>query len=49
MSAEPLQRVGLMRTALTVKQAAEIVNVNERTVYRMTQWGKLSAFKVVGT
>jgi hypothetical protein len=25
-----------MRTTLTVKQAAEIVNVNERTVYRMT-------------
>jgi len=35
--------------ALTVKQVAEYLNVNERTVYRMAQHRDLPAFKVAGT
>lgn len=31
---------------LTVKQVAEYLKVNERTVYRMATAGKLPAFKV---
>lgn len=38
-----------MSTALTVKQVAEMLSVNERTVYRMAQRGDLPAFKVAGT
>ena len=37
-----------MSTALTVKQVAERLNVNERTVYRLAQAGKLPGFKVAG-
>lgn len=35
--------------ALTVRQVAERLNVNERTVYRMAQAGEIPAFKVAGT
>jgi len=35
-----------MKQALTVKQIAELLNVNERTVYRMVSSGKLPGFKV---
>ena len=38
-----------MSIALTVKQVAEMLSVNERTVYRMAQRGDLPAFKVAGT
>ncbi len=37
-----------MKLALTVKQVAELLSVNERTVYRMAQAGKIPAFKVSG-
>ncbi len=35
--------------ALTVRQVAKRLNVNERTVYRMAQAGEIPAFKVAGT
>ena len=35
--------------ALTVRQVAERLNVNERTVYRMAQTADIPAFKVAGT
>lgn len=35
--------------ALTVRQVAERLNVNERTVYRMAQAAEIPAFKVAGT
>ncbi len=38
-----------MKPALTVKQVADLLAVNERTVYRMAQAGKIPAFKVSGT
>lgn len=38
-----------MTTALTVKQVAERLNVNDRTVYRLAQAGKLPGFKVAGS
>ena len=38
-----------MKPALTVKQVAELLSVNERTVYRLAQAGKMPAFKVSGT
>lgn len=38
-----------MSTALTVKQVAERLNVNDRTVYRLAQAGKLPGFKVAGS
>ena len=38
-----------MSTALTVKQVAELLNVNERTVYRMANRGDLPGFKVAGS
>ena len=38
-----------MCTALTVKQVAELLSVNERTVYRMAKSGELPAFKVSGS
>ena len=34
---------------LTVKQVAEYLQVNERTVYRMASANKLPAFKVGGS
>ena len=38
-----------MAAALTVKQVAERLNVNDRTVYRLAQAGKLPGFKVAGS
>ena len=38
-----------MSTALTVRQVADLLRVNERTVYRMAQRGDLPGFKVAGT
>lgn len=38
----------LASAALTVKHVVRMLNVNERTVYRMVQWGELPAFKVAG-
>jgi excisionase family DNA binding protein len=35
--------------ALTVRQVAEYLNVNEKTVYRLAQRGELPGFKVAGT
>ena len=36
-------------TALTVKLVARRLNVNDRTVYRLAQAGKLPGFKVAGS
>ena len=38
-----------MGHALTVKQVAELLAVNERTVYRMANAGELPGFKVSGS
>ena len=38
-----------MNPALTIKQVAELLNVNERTVYRLVQAGELPAFRVSGS
>jgi excisionase family DNA binding protein len=38
-----------MGQALTVKQVAELLAVNERTVYRMANSGELPGFKVSGS
>jgi excisionase family DNA binding protein len=35
-------------SALTIRQVATQLNVNERTVYRMAQAGEIPAFKVAG-
>ena len=35
--------------ALTVKQIAEYLQVNERTIYKLAQTGKIPCFKVAGT
>jgi len=35
--------------ALTVKQVAEYLQVNERTIYKLAQTGKIPCFKVAGT
>ena len=35
--------------ALTVKQVAEYLQVNERTIYKLAQSGKIPCFKVAGT
>jgi len=35
--------------ALTVKQVAEYLQVNERTIYKLAQAGKIPCFKVAGT
>jgi len=35
--------------ALTVKQVAEYLQVNERNIYKLAQAGKISCFKVAGT
>ena len=37
------------RPALTVRELAKFLNVNERTVYRMAQAGRLPGFRVEGT
>ena len=38
-----------MIPAFTVKQVAELLNVNERTVYRLVQQGELPGFRVSGS
>lgn len=38
-----------MGEALTVKQVAELLSVNGRTVYRMANAGELPGFKVSGS
>ncbi|MFW3615533.1 helix-turn-helix domain-containing protein [Billgrantia antri] len=38
-----------MKQALTVHQVAEILSVNERTVYRMVSKGELPGFRVAGS
>lgn len=38
-----------MKPALTVQQVAEILSVNERTVYRMVSKGELPGFRVAGS
>jgi excisionase family DNA binding protein len=38
-----------MAPAFTIRQVAERLNVNDRTVYRLAQAGKLPGFKVAGT
>ncbi len=38
-----------MKPALTVKQVAELLNINERTVYRMVQQGELPGFRVANS
>lgn len=38
-----------MSAALTVKDVADLLSVNERTVYRMAKSGDLPAFKVSGS
>jgi len=35
--------------ALTVKQVAEYLQVNERTIYKLAQAAKIPCFKVAGT
>lgn len=35
--------------ALTVKQVAEYLQVNERTIYKLAQTGKMPCFRVAGT
>lgn len=35
--------------ALSLRQVAEELNVNERTVYRLARSGKLPAFRVAGS
>lgn len=35
--------------ALTVKQVAEYLQVNKRTIYKLAQEGKIPCFKVAGT
>ncbi len=37
-----------MTPALTIKDVAVLLSVNERTVYRLVQRGELPAFKVAG-
>lgn len=37
-----------MHPALSVKQVAEFLHVNERTIYRLVGRGELPAFKVAG-
>lgn len=37
------------RPALTVRELAKFLNVNERTVYRMAQAGRLPGFRVEGS
>ena len=44
-----LINVGAMMQALTVQQVADILNVNERTVYRMVTKGELPGFRVAGS
>ena len=38
-----------MIQALNVKQVAELLNVNERTIYKLAQKGELPAFRVSGS
>ncbi len=36
-------------TAMTVREVAAYLNVNEKTVYRLAQKGEIPGFKVAGT
>lgn len=36
-------------SAMTVREVATYLNVNEKTVYRLVQEGRLPGFKVAGT
>ena len=38
----------MAETAMTVREVAGYLNVNEKTVYRLAQKGDLPAFKVAG-
>lgn len=38
-----------MKPALTVQQVADLLSVNERTVYRMVLKGDLPGFRVAGS
>lgn len=38
----------MTETAMTVREVATYLNVNEKTVYRLAQKGELPAFKVAG-
>lgn len=38
----------LLESALTVRDVAHYLRVNEKTVYRLTQRGELPGFKVAG-
>lgn len=48
-TARSLNEVTEMGHALTVKQIAELLAVNERTVYRMANSGELPGFQVSGS
>ena len=37
-----------MEPAWTIKEVAKLLNVNEKTVYRLSQAGELPGFKVAG-
>lgn len=47
----PRSRLGAvsMDQALTVKEVALLLSVDEKTVYRLTQKGELPGFKVAGS
>jgi excisionase family DNA binding protein len=38
----------MAETAMTVREVASYLNVNEKTVYRLAQKGELPGFKVAG-
>lgn len=37
-----------VNTALTVKDVAKVLSVDEKTIYRLVQTGRLPGFKVAG-
>ena len=39
----------MAETAMTVREVATYLNVNEKTVYRLAQKGEIPGFKVAGT
>ena len=41
--------MNMKKKALTVKQVAEYLQVNERTIYKLAQVGRIPCFKVAGT
>ena len=42
-------RIYMEEKALTIKQVAEYLNVNERTIYKLALASKIPCFKVAGT